>query len=92
MTHAEHALARLTHHGEGFRDQAFQRFTLLQARAEFVGFRFQLIIGQFSMSGSMRLICSTTLRMRRRVRSLRLPKTLVNNFTNMMFDISVMTA
>ena len=47
VTHAEHAFTRLTHYGEGFRDQAFQRFALLQARAEFVGFRFQLIIGQF---------------------------------------------
>ncbi|MNT89611.1 hypothetical protein D3C72_2303710 [compost metagenome] len=47
MTHAEYALARLTHYGEGFRQQVFQHFTLFQACAELVGLGFQFVIGQF---------------------------------------------
>ena len=47
VTHAEDALARLTHYREGLRQQVFQHFTLFQARAELVGLGFQFVIGQF---------------------------------------------
>ncbi|MNH13181.1 hypothetical protein D3C79_727470 [compost metagenome] len=46
MAHAEYALARFTYHGESFRQQVFQHFTLFQACAELVGLGFQFIIGQ----------------------------------------------
>ena len=44
VTHAKHTFTGLTHNGEGFRDQAFQRFAFFKTRAEFYGFRFQLVI------------------------------------------------
>ena len=47
VAHAEYALTGFANDGESFRDQAFQRFAFFQARAEFSGFRFQLVIREF---------------------------------------------
>ena len=47
VAHAEYALTGFANDGESFRDQALQRFAFFQARAEFSGFRFQLVIREF---------------------------------------------
>ena len=47
MAHAEHTLTGFANDGKGFRDQVFQHFAFFQARAEFSGFRFQLVIREF---------------------------------------------
>ncbi len=46
VTHAEHALARFTHYGERFRDQALDGLAFFQTGAELGGFGFQLIIAE----------------------------------------------